>query len=175
MSEVQRYPVPADLAATAQINAERYEALYTESIEDPEGFFDRQAKTQLTWMNDQWDRVSEVNMARGEVKWFAGGTLNACVNCIDRHLPERASQTAILWEGDDPEDSRAISYQEAYEAICRLANALKTRGVKKGDRVCIYMPMIPEAAFAMLACARIGAIHSVVFGGFSPSPSRIAS
>ena len=93
MSEVQRYPVPADLAATAQINAERYEALYAESIEDPEGFFDRQARSQLTWMSDQWDRVSEVNMARGEVKWFAGGTLNACVNCIDRHLPARASQT----------------------------------------------------------------------------------
>ena len=168
MSEAQRYPVPADRAATAQINAERYEAMYAESIEDPEGFFDRQARSQLTWMSDQWDRVSEVNMARGEVKWFAGGTLNACVNCIDRHLPERASQTAILWEGDNPEDSRAISYQEAYEAICQLANALKTRGVKKGDRVCIYMPMIPEAAYAMLACARIGAIHSVVFGGFSP-------
>ena len=117
MSEAQRYPVPADRAATAQINAERYEAMYAESIEDPEGFFDRQARSQLTWMSDQWDRVSEVNMARGEVKWFAGGTLNACVNCIDRHLPRRASQTAILWEGDNPEDSRAISYQEAYEAI----------------------------------------------------------
>ena len=102
MSEVQRYPVPADLAATAQINAERYEALYAESIADPEGFFDRQARSQLTWMSDQWDRVSEVNMGRGEVKWFAGGTLNACVNCIDRHLPERASQTAILWKGTTP-------------------------------------------------------------------------
>lgn len=135
MSEVQRYPVPAALAETAQINAERYEALYAESIQDPEGFFDRQARTHLSWFSDQWDRVSDVNMARGEVRWFAGGTLNACVNCIDRHLPERANQTALLWEGDNPEESRAITYQEAFEAIGRLSNALKDRGVKKGDRV----------------------------------------
>ena len=107
-------------------------------------------------------------MNKGEVSWFIDGKINASQNCIDRHLDKRANQVAIIWEGDDPSISKSITYQELHESVCRFANALKERGVKKGDRVCIYMPMIPEAAYAMLACARIGAIHSVVFGGFSP-------
>ena len=107
-------------------------------------------------------------MPSGNIRWFDGGQLNVSVNCIDRHLPHRAEQTAIIWEGDEPSDDTRISYQELYQSVCQLANGLRARGIKKGDRVCIYMPMIPEAAYAMLACARIGAIHSVVFGGFSP-------
>ena len=107
-------------------------------------------------------------MTQGRIAWFKGGALNVSVNCIDRHLPARAEQTAIIWEGDEPSDDTRISYQQLYQRVCQLANGLRERGVKKGDRVCIYMPMIPEAAYAMLACARIGAIHSVVFGGFSP-------
>ena len=108
------------------------------------------------------------DFVNGEAAWFAGGKLNVSHNCIDRHLPERADQTALIWEGDDPADSKHITYAELKDHVCRLANALKARGVKKGDRVCIYMPMIPEAAYAMLACTRIGAVHSIVFGGFSP-------
>ena len=107
-------------------------------------------------------------MQQGRIAWFNGGELNVCTNCIDRHLPTRANQTAIIWEGDEITDDAHITYQQLYERVCQLANGLRQRGVKKGDRVCIYMPMIPEAAYAMLACARIGAIHSVVFGGFSP-------
>ena len=115
-----------------------------------------------------WTQVSEADMTQGRIAWFKGGALNVSVNCIDRHLPARAEQTAIIWEGDEPSDDTRISYQQLYQRVCQLANGLRERGIKKGDRVCIYMPMIPEAAYAMLACARIGAIHSVVFGGFSP-------
>ena len=110
----------------------------------------------------------KADLPKGNVEWFKGGKLNVSANCIDRHLANRADQVAIIWEGDDPKDDARITYQELHDAVCRLANGLKARGVKRGDRVCIYMPMIPEAAYAMLACARIGAIHSVVFGGFSP-------
>ncbi len=161
------YPVPEDLAARAHIDASTYERLYAESIDDPDSFWSARAKEFITWEQD-WDTVSESDMRAGRVAWFRGAKLNASYNCIDRHLPERADQVAIIWEGDDPADDKKITYADLADEVGRLANALKSRGVKKGDRVCIYMPMIVEAAYAMLACARIGAIHSVVFGGFSP-------
>ncbi|WP_116366886.1 acetate--CoA ligase [Parahaliea mediterranea] len=166
MSESRVYPVPASFA-DAHINAQRYRAMYDRSISDPAGFWGEQAEEFLSW-DKPWDTVVSADLAAGKAEWFAGGKLNVSVNCIDRHLPTRAQQTAFIWEGDDPADSKHITYAALHEAVCRLANALRERGVKKGDRVCIYMPMIPEAAYAMLACARIGAIHSVVFGGFSP-------
>jgi acetyl-CoA synthetase len=166
MSEFLTRPVPANFK-DAHINAETYQAMYQRSLEDPEGFWSEMANAFLSW-EKTWDRVVRYDFARGEAEWFAGGKLNVCYNCIDRHLPERAHQTALIWEGDDPADSKQISYGELHEQVCKLANTLKARGVRKGDRVCIYMPMIPEAAYAMLACTRIGAVHSVVFGGFSP-------
>jgi acetyl-CoA synthetase len=141
--------------------------MYRQSVEDPAGFWAEQAGKFLSWKKS-WDKVTEADFTRGHIRWFEGGKLNACYNCIDRHLEKRAGQTALIWEGDDPADDAHISYGELYENVCRLANALKAHNVGKGDRVCIYMPMIPEAVYAMLACARIGAIHSVVFGGFSP-------
>ena len=161
-------PVPKDWEARAFISKAKYEAMYAQSVKDPDGFWREEAK-RLTWMKP-FTKVKNVSWDPDNlfIKWFEDGTLNASVNCIDRHLPKRADQTAILWEGDDPKDSRAITYRELHEQVCRLANVLKAKGVKKGDRVTIYLPMIPEAAYAMLACARIGAVHSVVFAGFSP-------
>lgn len=167
MSQNLRYPVPEQFKASAQINAERYQAMYEQSINSPETFWAEQAQKFLTWQRP-WSQVVKSDLARGEVEWFIGGKLNVSVNCIDRHLPSRANQTAIIWEGDNPAENKLITYAELHSQVCRLANALRERGVKKGDRVCIYMPMIPEASYAMLACARIGAVHSVVFGGFSP-------
>jgi len=166
MSEFLTRPVPANFK-DAHINAETYQAMYQRSLEDPEGFWSEMANAFLSW-EKAWDRVVRYDFANGEAEWFAGGKLNVCYNCIDRHLPQRSHQTALIWEGDDPADSKRISYGELHEHVCKLANTLKARGVRKGDRVCIYMPMIPEAAYAMLACTRIGAVHSVVFGGFSP-------
>ncbi len=172
MSEVTTYPVPEELATTAHINAERYREMYRRSLEDADAFWSEQAQSFLTWMKP-WHTVCQSDLSKGEARWFDGGQLNVTENCIDRHLPERADQTAIIWEGDDPsEPSRHITYQQLSDEVNRLANVLRMRGVGVGDRVCIYMPMIPEAAFAMLACARIGAIHSVVFGGFSPEALR---
>ena len=142
--------------------------MYRRSVEDPDGFWAEQAEALLDWQRP-WETVRNADLAAGRAAWFEGAALNACHNCIDRHLPARAGQPAIIWEGDDPSESAVITYQELHDAVCRLANGLKSRGVGKGDRVCIYMPMIPEAAYAMLACARIGAMHSVVFGGFSPN------
>lgn len=165
------YPVPPAFAERAHINKARYDELYRQSIESPDEFWAEQARHFLDW-EQAWKRVRYSNFEKGEVRWFEGGKLNVTTNCIDRHLPQRAEQTAIVWEGDDPADQSHITYQELYSAVCRLANVLKERGVKKGDAVCIYMPMIPEAAYAMLACARIGAVHSVVFGGFSPDSPR---
>ena len=162
------YPINDFMAQRALIDDAAYQAMYRRSIEDPDGFWAEQAEALLDWQRP-WHRVSNADLAAGRAAWFEGATLNACHNCIDRHLPTRAEQPAIIWEGDDPSDSAVITYQELHDAVCRLANGLKSRGVGKGDRVCIYMPMIPEAAFAMLACARIGAMHSVVFGGFSPN------
>ena len=146
---------------------EKFQQSYDDSIADPNDFWATQAMEFLTWQQT-WSQVSRCNMARGEIEWFLDGKLNASENCIDRHLADKANRTAIIWEGDEPGDSKKISYRDLFEEVCKLANGLKSLGVKKGDRVCIYMPMIPEAAFAMLSCARIGAIHSVVFGGFSP-------
>ena len=167
MADEARYPIPDDARQRALINNEQYLTMYDASINDPETFWSEQANEFLDW-HTRWQQLTDSDFMKGEARWFVGGKLNACHNCIDRHLPKRADQTAIIWEGDDPETSAEISYSEVYEKVCRLANALKSRGVQKGDRVCIYMPMIPEAAYAMLACTRIGAVHSVVFGGFSP-------
>tara|TARA_B100000809_G_scaffold260208_1_gene306701 strand:- start:741 stop:2678 length:1938 start_codon:yes stop_codon:yes gene_type:complete len=167
MSEVHTYPVPEEFAANAHITLEKYQEMYKRSIEQPEQFWAEQAKEFLNW-DKEWSTVREFDFSKGDVKWFDGGKLNVSVNCIDRHLATRGEQTAIIWESDDPAIDLSITYNDLYDKVCRLANVLKERGVKKGERVCIYMPMIPEASYAMLACARIGAIHSIVFGGFSP-------
>ncbi len=167
MSEVHLYPVSEELARSAWIDKDKYEAMYKQSVEDPDTFWGQQAEEFLTW-SKPWETVQQFDFHKGTASWFEGGELNASVNCIDRHLPVRADQVAIIWEGDDPNEDQKITYQELYDEVCRLANVLKERGVKKGDRVCIYLPMIPQAAYAMLACARIGAVHSIVFGGFSP-------
>jgi acetyl-CoA synthetase len=159
-------PVPANFN-DAHIDAQRYRDMYQQSLDDPEAFWAGMANEFLDW-DHTWDTVVSYDFSKGDAEWFAGGKLNVSYNCIDRHLPQRADQTALIWEGDDPADCKHITYGELKDHVCRLANTLKARGVRKGDRVCIYMPMIPEAAFAMLACTRIGAVHSVVFGGFSP-------
>ncbi len=171
MADTKVYPVPAEIAARAWINAEQYEALYKRSVDDPDGFWGEQADQFLTWFK-RWDKVSDCDLSKGHIRWFEGGKLNVSYNCLDRHLATRGDQVAIIWEGDSPTDDRKITYKELHAAVCKFANALKNIGVKKGDRVCVYLPMIPEAAIAMLACARIGAIHSVVFAGFSPEALR---
>src|ERR1700677_2052795 len=162
------FPVTADWQKRAYIDAPTYDEMYARAERDPDGFWRDEAK-RVDWIKP-FTKVKNVSWNPDNlfIKWFEDGTLNVSTNCIDRHLPKRAKQTAILWEGDDPKDSRAITYAELYEEVCRFANVLKAQGVKKGDRVTIYLPMIPEAAYAMLACARIGAVHSVVFAGFSP-------
>ena len=171
MSNTTTYPVPADYAAKAHLNEEQYKTMYQASINDPDVFWAEQAAEFLSW-DKPWTKVREYDFTKGEAAWFIGGKLNITYNCIDRHLETRANQTAIIWEGDSPDESTNISYQQLHSEVCKLANALKQRGIKKGDRVCIYMPMIVEASYAMLACARIGAVHSVVFGGFSPDALR---
>lgn len=149
------------------LNEKQFQELYVQSIKDPQTFWGEQAEKFISWFK-KWDTVLTGDFKQLNTQWFVNGKLNACYNCVDRHLPLRANQTAIIFEGDDPSVSQEISYAELFEKVCRFANVLKKFGVKKGDRVCIYMPMIPDAAVAMLACARIGAIHSVIFGGFSP-------
>ena len=168
MSEIKVYEVPADFAAQANISAEQYKTLYEQSVNDPAGFWSQQAEHYLTWFKP-WDKTLDWSFKDDvHIKWFEGGKLNVSYNCLDRHLDTRGDQVAIIWEGDDPNEDRKITYRELHEEVCKFANVLKARGVKKGDRVSIYMPMIPEAAVAMLACTRIGAVHSIVFGGFSP-------
>jgi acetyl-CoA synthetase len=167
MPESKIYDVPEAFAKSAHLNAEQYKTMYEQSIKDPAGFWAEQAKQFLHW-DKPWDTVLDWDYTKGHIRWFEGGKLNACYNCVDRHLESRGDQTALIWEGDDPANDAHITYRELYEHVCRMANVLKSRNVQKGDRVCIYMPMIPEAVYAMLACARIGAVHSVVFGGFSP-------
>jgi acetyl-CoA synthetase len=167
MNSEKIYPVPAASAARALVDEATYRAWYTESLTDPDSFWARQAREFVTWSRP-WERVSNWDFHRVDIRWFEGARLNVCYNCVDRHLATHADRVAILWEGDDPSEHREITYRDLHAAVCRFANALRARGVKPGDRVSIYMPMIPEAAVAMLACARIGAIHSVVFGGFSP-------
>ena len=171
MSETKSYPVPADVAARAHVNNQQYLDNYRKSVDDREVFWAKQAEAYLDWFSP-WRLVVREDLSRGDIAWFEGATLNASYNCLDRHLADRGEQTAIIWEGDDPEVSRTLTYRQLHEQVCRLANVLRSRGVSRGDRVCIYMPMVPEAAVAMLACARIGAIHSVVFGGFSPEALR---
>ena len=167
MSEPQLYPVSDHWAENAWINKEKYEDMYQESVESPDSFWEKQAAEFLDW-NVKWEQVYSADFSKGHSTWFLGGKLNVTANCIDRHLDNRGDQTAIIWEGDDPSEHKKISYKELHEHVSKMGNVLRQRNVKKGDRVCIYMPMIPEVAYAMLACARIGAVHSVVFGGFSP-------
>jgi len=167
MSDQTEFPVPDSAAKRAWVNAEQYAETYQRSIADPEGFWADQGK-RVDWIKP-FTKVKDVDYTGDvRIRWYYDGTLNVSANCIDRHLAKRANQTAIIWEGDDPKDDKKITYAELHEQVCRLANVLKAHGVKKGDRVTVYMPMIPEAAYALLACARIGAVHSVVFGGFSP-------
>ncbi|RMD68026.1 MAG: acetyl-coenzyme A synthetase, partial [Gammaproteobacteria bacterium] len=162
------YPVPPEWRERAYINEEKYHAMYARSIEDPEGFWAEQAQAFVTWFKP-WERVTHGDFKNPlDIRWFEGGKLNVSYNCLDRHLEARGDQTALLWEGDDPGQSSQLTYRELHREVCRMANVLKALGVKKGDRVCLYLPMIPELAVAMLACTRIGAIHSVVFAGFSP-------
>lgn len=166
-SSEEIYPVPDEIAQSAHIDKEKYNELYARSTKDPEGFW-KEMSERLTWVQKP-SKIKDVQYKRPvHIKWYEDGVLNACYNCIDRHLPELSEKTALIWEGDEPEDSKEITFSQLKKEVCKLANALKERGVKKGDRVTIYMPMICEAVYAMLACARIGAVHSVVFGGFSP-------
>ena len=167
MSAHKIYPVRDNISNTALINKDSYLEMYEASISEPDKFWAEQAEKFLTW-DASWSEICSENFLTGDAKWFLDGKLNVSTNCIDRHLTDDREKIAIIWEGDSPEDSKQISYEELYSEVCKLGNLLRARGVKKGDRVCIYMPMIPEAAYAMLACTRIGAIHSVVFGGFSP-------
>ncbi|MBC3377266.1 acetate--CoA ligase [Pseudomonas sp. SWRI92] len=171
MFDISQYPHADAVRRAAQLSQDEYKRLYKESIEHPSTFWAEQATRFLDWMTP-WQTVQRYDLKSGEANWFAGGKLNVSANCIDRHMDTRGDQTAIIWEGDDPAESAEITYKKLHHHVCRLANVLKSRGVKKGDRVCIYMPMIPEAAYAMLACTRIGAVHSVVFGGFSPDSLR---
>ena len=168
MAGNELFPVPESAARRAHVDAAGYEEMYRRSIEDPDGFWAEQAG-RIHWM-EPFTEVRDASFARGDVhvRWFADGVLNASANCLDRHLSARGDRTAIVWEGDDPADSRHVSYAELHREVCKFANALKAQGARKGDRVTIYLPMIPELAVAVLACARIGAIHSVIFGGFSP-------
>ncbi len=167
MSEAKIYPIKENFAATTHITEAQYNEMYQRSVSDPGGFWAEQAHDFIDWYKE-WDTVLDWDYSKGHIRWFEGAKLNVSYNCIDRHLEKRADQVAIIWEGDDPNDDKKITYKELHQHVSKLANVLKARGVKKGDRVCIYMPMIPEAAYAMLACTRIGAVHSVVFGGFSP-------
>ena len=172
MTKEKIYPPSKKITKNTLMNEESYQALYKESIENPIVFWEREAK-KLEWMRP-FTKIKDISYKKDDlhIKWFSDGEINVCFNCVDRHLPTKANQIAIIWEGDNPNKDLKITYQELYEKVCKLANGLKSLGVKKGDRVTIYLPMIPEATFAMLACARIGAIHSVVFGGFSPEALR---
>jgi len=171
MFDISTFPTADAVRRAAQLSQEDYQRLYRQSVEQPDTFWAEQAKRFLDW-STPWHTVQISDIKTGAAQWFAGGQLNVSYNCIDRHLAHRADQPAFIWEGDDPAKSSKITYRQLHQNVSRLANVLKSRGVKKGDRVCIYMPMIPEAAYAMLACTRIGAVHSVVFGGFSPDALR---
>ena len=162
------FPVQNSVAEAALIDNEKYLEMYQKSIDDPKGFWSEQGK-RIDWIKP-YTKIKDVSYVYEDVhiRWYYDGKLNAAANCIDRHLETRGDQTAIIWEGDDPNEDLTITYKELHEHVCKFANGLKAIGAEKGDRICIYMPMIPEAAYAMLACARIGAVHSVVFGGFSP-------
>ncbi|MEO0366473.1 MAG: AMP-binding protein, partial [Pseudomonadota bacterium] len=162
------YPVPDYYQSHGLVDESEYERMYRRSVEDNEGFWAEHAGS-IDWIKP-YTKIKDVSFDKSDlhIRWFEDGELNVCANCVDRHLADKADQTAIIWEGDDPATDEHITYRELHERVCRFANVLKAIGVKKGDRVTLYMPMIPEAAISMLACARIGAVHSVVFGGFSP-------
>ncbi|KIU45603.1 acetyl-CoA synthetase [Pseudomonas putida] len=170
MFDISDYPEADAVSKAAQLSQADYQRLYRQSVDDPDTFWAEQAR-RLDWISP-WSAVQQSDLRTGQATWFKDAKLNVSYNCLDRHLAQRGDQPAIIWEGDDPQQSTTLTYRQVHQQVCRLANVLKQRGVKKGDRVCIYMPMIPEAAFAMLACTRIGAIHSVVFGGFSPDALR---
>lgn len=167
-AEEMIYP-PKEFTEQANMSSwEEYKSMYEESVNEPEKFWDKMAQEKLEWF-EKWEKVKEEDLSQGKIKWFTGGKLNAAYNCVDRHLKtHRRNKAAIIWEGDEGE-SRTLTYQQLYQEVCRFANVLKKQGVKKGDRVAIYLPMLPELPIAMLACARIGAIHSVIFAGFSPN------
>jgi acetyl-CoA synthetase len=171
MFDISAFPKADAVRKAAQLSPADYQRMYQQSVEHPDTFWAEQATTFLDW-SKPWQQVQHADLNTGEARWFKGGELNVSYNCIDRHLKERGDQIALIWEGDNPGESAEITYKKLHHNVARLANVLKSRGVKKGDRVCIYMPMIPEAAYAMLACTRIGAVHSVVFGGFSPDALR---
>lgn len=171
MSESKVYPVVAATAQHAHINKTTYDLMYQQSIEQPEIFWADQAQLFLDWIKP-WDKIMDYEFPKGHMRWFEGGQLNVSVNCLDRHLATRGEQTAIIWEGDDPAQTQKMTYTALHTEVCKFANVLKSQGVKKGDRVCIYLPMILEAAVVILACARIGAVHSIVFGGFSADALR---
>ena len=165
------YPVKPQVAARAHLNSlQEYQRLYRLSLDSPEWFWGEQART-LDWFHP-WNNVLDADYQEIDFAWYSGGRLNVCFNCVDRHLEKHGDRTAIIWAADEPGVYKHVSYRELKHQVCRVANVLLSYGVRKGDRVCIYMPMIPETAFAMLACARIGAIHSVVFGGFSADSLR---
>lgn len=165
------FDVPESLAQSAWIDADEYRRLYEWSVRDPEDFWAAQAREFLAWFKP-WERVLEYDFSRAHIRWFVGAELNVSYNCLDRHLEQRGQKVALLWEGNEPSETRAVTYQELHDLVCRFANVLKSKGVGKGDRVAIYMPMVPEVVVAMLACARIGAVHSVIFGGFSAESVR---
>ena len=167
MSKNKTYPVFENIARKSHIQKKNYEQMYLRSIEEPDVFWAEQAEQFISWFA-KWDRVQNCDFETAKIAWFEGAELNVCYNCVDRHLEKRGNQLALIWEGDEPNQSHKWSYQRLYEEVCKFSNVLKNNGVKKGDRVCIYMPMVLEAVVAMLCCARIGAVHSVVFGGFSP-------
>ncbi|MEE2996834.1 MAG: AMP-binding protein, partial [Pseudomonadota bacterium] len=168
MSDNELFPVPAEWAKRALVDESGYQEMYRQSVEDPENFWGEQGK-RIDWIQP-YTKVKDASYAHDDVhiRWYHDGTLNASVNCLDRHLDTRGDQVAIIWEGDEITDSKSLTYRDLYEEVCKFANVLKENGVKKGDRVTIYLPMVPEIAIAVLACARVGAIHSVIFGGFSP-------
>ena len=172
MSDSKVYDVLPHAAERALVDEAAYQAMYRRSIEDPDGFWADMADEHVHWFR-KWDRVADWSFGGDvSIRWFDGARVNVAYNCLDRHLAERGDKPAILWEGDEPGEERRITFRELHAEVCKLANVFKAKGVEKGDRVCVYMPMVPEAAVAMLACARIGAVHSVVFGGFSPDALR---
>ncbi|TFG55437.1 MAG: acetyl-coenzyme A synthetase, partial [Methanomassiliicoccus sp.] len=168
MEEVRRFPPPKEFSEKAHIKSmEQYEKMYQDSIKDPEGFWAKMASEELHWFS-KWNRVHSWNKDNAEIKWFEGGKLNVSYNCLDRHVENgRKNKAAIIWQGEGEEEVRVLTYQQLQVEVCRFSNVLKSMGVEKGDRISIYMPMIPELAIAMLACTRLGAVHSIVFGGFS--------
>ena len=170
MSENLVYDIPAEIEEKAHINPELYQQMYERSISDL-SFWEEQADKFLHWFK-KWDSVCDYDFNKGHIRWFENGKLNAAYNCLDRHLETKGDQVALIWENDDATETRKFTFRELHGLVGKLSNVLKSRGVKKGDRICIYMPMIPEAVVAALACARIGAVHSIVFGGFSPGALR---